>query len=112
MWLWCFFFTLMIISSWNVNSVRARIENILSYIKDSKPDILLLQEIKTQEAIAQNQYNQQDFSERDSSKESGGSYGGGEEDRPVIKPKKPSGGTTLGSSEGLASGNCLTNFKA
>jgi len=56
------------------------------------------EEIKTQEAIAQNQYNQQDFSERDSSKESGGSYGGGEEDRPVIKPKKPSGGTTLGSS--------------
>ena len=38
----------MKIISWNVNSVRARIENILSYIKDSKPDILLLQEIKTQ----------------------------------------------------------------
>jgi exodeoxyribonuclease-3 len=32
-----------------VNSVRARIENILNYIKESKPDILLLQEIKTQE---------------------------------------------------------------
>jgi exodeoxyribonuclease III len=39
----------MKIISWNVNSVRARIENILYYIKDSKPDILLLQEIKTQE---------------------------------------------------------------
>ena len=39
----------MKIISWNVNSVRARIENILSYIKDSKPDVLLLQEIKTQE---------------------------------------------------------------
>jgi exodeoxyribonuclease-3 len=39
----------MKIISWNVNSVRARIENILSYIKESKPDILLLQEIKTQE---------------------------------------------------------------
>ena len=39
----------MKIISWNVNSVRARIKNILSYIKDSKPDILLLQEIKTQE---------------------------------------------------------------
>jgi exodeoxyribonuclease-3 len=38
----------MKIISWNVNSVRARIDNILSYIKDSKPDILLLQEIKTQ----------------------------------------------------------------
>ena len=39
----------MKIVSWNVNSVRARIENIQSYIKDSNPDILLLQEIKTQE---------------------------------------------------------------
>jgi exodeoxyribonuclease-3 len=39
----------MKIISWNVNSVRARIENIHSYIKESKPDILLLQEIKTQE---------------------------------------------------------------
>ena len=39
----------MKIISWNVNSVRARIENIITYIKDFKPDILLLQEIKTQE---------------------------------------------------------------
>jgi exodeoxyribonuclease-3 len=39
----------MKIISWNVNSVRARIQNLLNYIKDSKPDILLLQEIKTQE---------------------------------------------------------------
>ena len=39
----------MKIISWNVNSVRARIENIINYIKDSKPDILLLQEIKTLE---------------------------------------------------------------
>jgi len=39
----------MKIISWNVNSVRARIENVLNYIKESKPDILLLQEIKTQE---------------------------------------------------------------
>jgi exodeoxyribonuclease III len=39
----------MKIISWNVNSVRARIENIKNYIKDSSPDILLLQEIKTQE---------------------------------------------------------------
>ena len=38
----------MKIISWNVNSVRARIENIIDYIKDSSPDILLLQEIKTQ----------------------------------------------------------------
>ena len=39
----------MKITSWNVNSVRARIENILNYIKEFKPDILFLQEIKTQE---------------------------------------------------------------
>ena len=39
----------MKLTSWNVNSVRARLENILNYIKDSKPDILFLQEIKTQE---------------------------------------------------------------
>ena len=38
----------MKIISWNVNSVRARIENIKNYIKDSSPDVLLLQEIKTQ----------------------------------------------------------------
>ena len=39
----------MKIISWNVNSVRARLENIVNYINDSKPDILLLQEIKTQD---------------------------------------------------------------
>ena len=46
--LWPFFFCLMKIISWNVNSVRARIENIKHYIKDSEPDVLMLQEIKTQ----------------------------------------------------------------
>jgi len=39
----------MKISSWNVNSVRARIANILSYLKSSNPDILMMQEIKTEE---------------------------------------------------------------
>ena len=38
----------MKIISWNVNSVRARIDNILAYIQDANPDILFLQEIKTQ----------------------------------------------------------------
>ena len=37
----------MKIISWNVNSVRARISNILDYIKQADPDILLFQEIKT-----------------------------------------------------------------
>ncbi len=39
----------MKIISWNVNSVRARIENIKEYIKDTNPDVLMLQEIKTQD---------------------------------------------------------------
>ena len=39
----------MKIASWNVNSVRARILNIQNYLKNYKPDILFLQEIKTEE---------------------------------------------------------------
>ena len=38
----------MIISSWNVNSVRARINNIKEYLKKSSPDIVMMQEIKTE----------------------------------------------------------------
>ena len=37
----------MLISSWNVNSVRARIENIKEYLKKFSPDIMMMQEIKT-----------------------------------------------------------------
>ena len=60
----------MKIISWNVNSVRARIENILNYIKDSKPDVLLLQEIKTQnenfpsEIFKENGYNSYVFGQK------------------------------------------------
>jgi len=39
----------MKITSWNVNSVRARIINIINYLKISKPDILMMQEIKTED---------------------------------------------------------------
>ena len=39
----------MKICSWNVNSVRARIKNILEYLKSSDPEILMIQEIKTEE---------------------------------------------------------------
>ena len=39
----------MIISSWNVNSVRARIENIKDYIKKFSPNIIMMQEIKTED---------------------------------------------------------------
>lgn len=36
----------MKISSWNVNSIRARIPNLLNWIKKTNPDIILLQELK------------------------------------------------------------------
>ena len=60
----------MKIISWNVNSVRARIENILYYIKESDPDILFLQEIKTQnenfpsEIFKENGYNSYVFGQK------------------------------------------------
>ncbi len=60
----------MKIVSWNVNSVRARIENILEYINDSNPDILFLQEIKTQnenfpsESFAKSGYNSYVFGQK------------------------------------------------
>jgi exodeoxyribonuclease-3 len=38
----------MIISSWNVNSIRVRINHVVNYLKKNKPDFLLLQEIKTE----------------------------------------------------------------
>ena len=39
----------MKISTWNVNSIRARINNIKEYLNSSSPDIAMFQEIKTQE---------------------------------------------------------------
>lgn len=39
------------IATWNVNSVRSRLPNILEWIKDSKPDIICLQEIKCIEGV-------------------------------------------------------------
>ena len=39
----------MIISSFNVNSVRARLQSLIKWINDFSPDVLLLQEIKTEE---------------------------------------------------------------
>tara|TARA_Y100000590_G_scaffold469315_1_gene656126 strand:+ start:11386 stop:12162 length:777 start_codon:yes stop_codon:yes gene_type:complete len=39
----------MKISSWNVNSIRARIDNVKEYLNSSSPDLVLLQEIKTKE---------------------------------------------------------------
>jgi len=39
----------MKIITWNVNSIRARIDNIKKYLKSSSPDIALFQEIRTEE---------------------------------------------------------------
>lgn len=37
------------IVSWNVNSIRARLTQALDYLRESNPDIVLLQELKCQE---------------------------------------------------------------
>lgn len=39
----------MKIATWNVNSIRARLPNVLDWLKASAPDIVLLQELKTVE---------------------------------------------------------------
>jgi len=36
--------------TWNINSVRSRLEHVLQFIKAYNPDVLLLQELKCQEA--------------------------------------------------------------
>ncbi len=41
--------TIVSIATWNVNSIRARLEVLLKWLKKNKPDILLLQELKAQE---------------------------------------------------------------
>jgi exodeoxyribonuclease III len=40
----------MKIATWNINGVRARIENLVAWLKESAPDIACLQEIKTVDA--------------------------------------------------------------
>ena len=37
----------MKIATWNVNSVKARLEPALAYLREAQPDVLCLQEIKT-----------------------------------------------------------------
>lgn len=38
----------MRIATWNVNSIKARLPRVLEWLKDAAPDVVLLQEIKTQ----------------------------------------------------------------
>jgi exodeoxyribonuclease-3 len=39
----------MRIATWNVNSVRSRIEHLVAWLKDKQPDVLCLQELKCQD---------------------------------------------------------------
>ena len=39
----------MKIATWNINSVRKRTENLVSWLKRAKPDVVVLQELKAQE---------------------------------------------------------------
>ena len=39
----------MNIASWNINSVRIRVDQVKDYLKKKKIDILVLQEIKTED---------------------------------------------------------------
>ncbi len=39
----------MKIATWNVNSVRKRTGNLVSWLQEARPDIVVLQEIKAQE---------------------------------------------------------------
>lgn len=49
----------MKISTWNVNSVNARIEHLLKFIKEDQSDIYLLQELKTiEEGFPKNRINE------------------------------------------------------
>src|SRR5258707_9173602 len=40
----------MKVATWNVNSVRKRTGNLVAWLERAKPDIVVLQEIKAQEA--------------------------------------------------------------
>jgi len=39
----------MKIASWNVNSIRARMDHVTSWLKQHQPDVLLMQELKATE---------------------------------------------------------------
>lgn len=43
----------MVIASWNVNSIRARLDHIIRWLTAHNPDVLLLQELKTAQFPAQ-----------------------------------------------------------
>lgn len=40
----------MKIATWNVNSIKARLGNVLAWLKEANPDIVCLQELKCEDA--------------------------------------------------------------
>ncbi len=40
----------MKIATWNINGIKARIDNLLTWLEDARPDIVCLQEIKSEDA--------------------------------------------------------------
>ncbi len=38
------------VATWNVNSIKARLEHVTTWLRDAQPDIALLQELKSEEA--------------------------------------------------------------
>src|SRR3954462_9549633 len=43
----------MVIASWNVNSIRARLEHVKTWLTTHSPDVVLLQELKAAEFPAE-----------------------------------------------------------
>src|SRR3712207_1503558 len=39
----------MLIATWNVNSIRARIERVTAWLQAKQPDVLCMQELKVEE---------------------------------------------------------------
>src|SRR5437764_13645735 len=46
----------MLIASWNVNSIRARLERVTAWLKATQPDVVCLQELKAEEMPALDGY--------------------------------------------------------
>lgn len=40
----------MLLATWNVNSIKARLENALTWLREAKPDLVMLQELKCVDA--------------------------------------------------------------
>src|SRR4030095_16948923 len=56
--------TVMRIATWNVNSLKARLEKVVWWLDRAEPDVLLMQETKLADADAPSETFQQAGSER------------------------------------------------